>query len=529
MSGEVTSGEQRLRLGVVLCCHDAYLGFLKEAVASIEAQTIQFDRKILVYDGDTPPTMAWDWVVVTHKSGRPNRNIGLQYLDTEWVVHFDADNIMSYTYVEALRRTIPKAPRSCALIYPPLEYFGGTPRKLNPPEWNYWDQRNKFYIDNSAAWRLDAVKSVGGWMPTLQEDYNTAIRLTEAGWTAMRLPTQVQFGSLQGPADVCIRMREHNLGRITDKPIEDHIAAAWNHRSLGIVVTVQDESTLSYWKQAVAHLELPSRTSLYVTTVGFPGLCATASLQVLLPGQQARFKRVTAYGHEPDPAVAVARMLLDVSEDLVLVWDTSIVPPADTLRQMLKAFRPSASATVVHALTLRDGPDWMRTLLDPQRFSLWANWDVKKALPVTPGSQWDDDLRRGIQQVTGAAVLCGIDKTVGCADMDTAEGLEIAVRLLRGPDKLSRLDALLLKFPDLEMKGDDDHLNDKVCPECGNRDELRIRASSVFTVVGQGTDDHEDVEWDADSFTACPNCQHEGKLQDFTYAGLDDRLDEERS
>jgi hypothetical protein len=44
-----------------------------------------------------------------------------------------------------------------------------------------------------------------------------------------------------------------------------------------------------------------------------------------------------------------------------------------------------------------------------------------------------------------------------------------------------------------------------------------IQCTSVFTVYDDGADEHQDVEWDKDSWAMCQNCQTEatvGKLRE---------------
>jgi Zn ribbon nucleic-acid-binding protein len=53
------------------------------------------------------------------------------------------------------------------------------------------------------------------------------------------------------------------------------------------------------------------------------------------------------------------------------------------------------------------------------------------------------------------------------------------------------------------------------CPNCKQEDVLQIAGTSLFRVVDDGTESHEDVEWDDASFTRCPTCGFQGKLVDF--------------
>ena len=53
------------------------------------------------------------------------------------------------------------------------------------------------------------------------------------------------------------------------------------------------------------------------------------------------------------------------------------------------------------------------------------------------------------------------------------------------------------------------------CPKCKQEDVLQIAGTSLFRVVDDGTESHEDVEWDDKSYVRCPPCGFEGTLHDF--------------
>lgn len=81
---------------------------------------------------------------------------------------------------------------------------------------------------------------------------------------------------------------------------------------------------------------------------------------------------------------------------------------------------------------------------------------------------------------------------------------------------------LAQKFPSLQQN--ENCLTNIACPECGNRDQFRIEMKSVFALRDDGTDGYEDTDWGQNAYCQCGGCQHEGKVRDFTFAGLDDLL-----
>lgn len=55
------------------------------------------------------------------------------------------------------------------------------------------------------------------------------------------------------------------------------------------------------------------------------------------------------------------------------------------------------------------------------------------------------------------------------------------------------------------------------CPKCGQEDLFKIAAHVICEVSDDGTEDHlGDHEWDQQSFCQCCECDHAGKLADFT-------------
>jgi hypothetical protein len=54
------------------------------------------------------------------------------------------------------------------------------------------------------------------------------------------------------------------------------------------------------------------------------------------------------------------------------------------------------------------------------------------------------------------------------------------------------------------------------CPECKSDGPFKIQAKSIFTVYDEGTEDHEDVEWEDDSDCQCIECDHAGTVKDYT-------------
>ena len=53
------------------------------------------------------------------------------------------------------------------------------------------------------------------------------------------------------------------------------------------------------------------------------------------------------------------------------------------------------------------------------------------------------------------------------------------------------------------------------CPQCGQEHRFHITAAITYVVTDDGSDPVGDHYWDGDSFTYCPECEHEGTLKEF--------------
>lgn len=53
------------------------------------------------------------------------------------------------------------------------------------------------------------------------------------------------------------------------------------------------------------------------------------------------------------------------------------------------------------------------------------------------------------------------------------------------------------------------------CPKCRSEGPFRVQATSIFLVYDDGTDSHEDTEWEPESYCACVACQHEATVREF--------------
>ncbi len=58
-------------------------------------------------------------------------------------------------------------------------------------------------------------------------------------------------------------------------------------------------------------------------------------------------------------------------------------------------------------------------------------------------------------------------------------------------------------------------LEGMACPKCKGEEPFKIVVTTWMVVYDNGTDEHEDTEWDDDSPCVCVECGYAGKVKDF--------------
>lgn len=53
------------------------------------------------------------------------------------------------------------------------------------------------------------------------------------------------------------------------------------------------------------------------------------------------------------------------------------------------------------------------------------------------------------------------------------------------------------------------------CPDCGDQEQFKIRATAEFEVTDDGTGDYQGVEWNDSDVCKCQKCGHRGVVSDF--------------
>ena len=381
----------RQLVAVIVTCHTGYLNRLEKAVASINLQSSPFHQKILVLDSVSSyvaPIWLNGWTVMHCNARNPNvgRNLGIEQIkDCEWVVHWDADNVMPVHFLADHLQSLTSSDRRVAFFYPSLSYVNDSGlqiRKLDVPEWDYWTFREKTFVDTSSLWNVHAVKSVGGWLsrqPSL-DDWGLSLRLTRAGWVGHK-------------SRATATLTLHPARR---SQTSDHTEAIWSARSIGIITLWGGRSRISAkilkWYSTS---ELPPHVSLYWMDnsgdISFAKRLHRKAQQFMErfecvfltdAGPPYKINQEAGYlewGRHQHVANLYNRVLSKVSEDLVLFVEDDNLPPLEGLRKLSDAMPPwSNVAGVGGAYRSRTSPAQCCAAL---KKDLWSGCPPFDSLP----------------------------------------------------------------------------------------------------------------------------------------------------
>ena len=67
----------------------------------------------------------------------------------------------------------------------------------------------------------------------------------------------------------------------------------------------------------------------------------------------------------------------------------------------------------------------------------------------------------------------------------------------------------------MDANGNNNNLAGLQCPQCGQAVRVRVTAESVFHLYDDGTEKHEDLEYDGNAAMICLDCSYSGTSDDF--------------
>lgn len=393
---------------VIVTCHGEYLGMLRECLASIDRQDMPGDR-ILCLDGcDSPAWVGQHWRRVSGSWRNPNggRNAGLAETNAEWVVHFDADNVMPDGFLRRYTDAAAASNRAVAILYPDIQYVSEdlTPTSLwNTPEFDRLEMARWNFIDTSACWRREAVLAAGGWKSEHGlDDWTLAMRLCRGGWTARKCHGQV------------VIMRQHALPRRSERlsaNIIDRTAHKWEVYTFGIVTLLAPgrADTHDRWLSWLREAQLPPHVKLTVvddridenSRLVRKALAARDWDGVEILRSRERCKGQDWWSIHRHVASLYRMAIPCPTTDLVLFLEDDVEPPVDALPRLFDAFSEEhvrvgacAACYLARSCPGRDGQRVAVSYLADR----WGDMPVPAAVPRE---------RHSVGMVPGGCTLVG--------------------------------------------------------------------------------------------------------------------------
>jgi len=430
------------KINIAVTCHEAYLKYLSKCLASIDKQDV-FHNKYLVLDGCQLPSDidVSSWKIIYGNWGTPNpgRNAALQFSkDAEWIIYFDADNIMPDQYMQYVCDKVMTVSDNVAIIYPDiyfLDYYTNTLRhKFVHRSIDRWSNSRKNRIDMSSVWRVRALQMIGGLiedMPT-EDDYHIADKLLKAGWIAVPLETYTIHYE---------RDNEDGRWKQAYKSGKQY-EAMWRIRDLTVVTLFSGRvELLSAWTEMIKHIVWPPQCNLFVLDNSNNTKFHSDLLDVLIDlSNTSIFSSVTVKTDnrlykdnilESDSyfewkkhlhiAKLYSQIIPIINTDFILtVEDDVFVDNRDIIRSFYDVFTddycrdgylgaigcpysdPLDSDFVTAAMNVDDWGssrvrfidlvgDTMEVRLIGGGFTLWANWAVRQSLPIFANLVFKED------------------------------------------------------------------------------------------------------------------------------------------
>lgn len=424
-------------LGLVILTHPGYAEYLHRILSAVIEQRRSLDQIILVANGPESPwreglartcqTNGIELITGDWPSPQHARTVALAYAKVPWLCYLDGDNMPTNGYFAAMRRAVAIAGPTEGVCYP------GTVLRVTEdthaegvfimPEWSDSAAREDSIVDTSSAWRVSALKAIGGWFAEsgMLDDYTTALQLWHQGWRGRRVGQAVSI------------LRQHPQRRsLRTDTIPATLWAARRHALLTLFAgraAVLD--ALVDWHMKA---DLPPMTEIeWLDNSDSPSfharlLAAAAMLKHRREVKSIRVNRVTAQrasnGH-PDLHGHVAKLYNDAiggtSADVIVTLEDDVIPPLHALREILAPLQPWHKAAAVGAVyPSRENAATAVASLDPRAWSrmpalaslprggytqvgmlaggctAWSAPALRKMLPLqtraTPCLGWDGDL-----------------------------------------------------------------------------------------------------------------------------------------
>lgn len=449
-------------IAVVVACHEPYLDWLPGCLDSIDAQGVAGQR-ILLLDGCEQPRWLMEyahWQVVCGEWGNPGsaRNSVVGRITSEWVVFFDADNLMVPGYLEDCKAAIGKVRSDVGVLYSKLQHVDENliPLKYpwEPHEYDYWKLRKSNFIDTSSCWRVAALKACGLWQYSIAiDDWATALTITQHGWKAKKINSISSW------------MRIHSRGQrrtLYAKSKNIYSDVSWERRTFAVVTLLAPNRQENHlrWLEWLKDAELPPQISLIVVdnrNCGKDDLLLEKVRQCRdWPSMHIITDRIECPGKDfwnihSHVARLYRRALVPPPADLILTLEDDVEAPFNALRKLHEAYEVTNRVGAVSSVyACRRRPDVAIASLEKHAWNkmpkmadvpneqhevglvgggctLWAGWALQQAMPIEPCRTpsgglfgWDGALCRQIRAANYSIMLDGRVRCEHHTESDTS-------------------------------------------------------------------------------------------------------------
>lgn len=351
-----------MNIAVAISVHGAYLQYLPDAIASVEAQTVKPVEKWLLCDGCASPELPAGWKVLTGNHGTPGpiRTEAIRQTGADWIAWLDADDAYPPDYLARLSAANPG--HHVGVMYPDLSWTDAAFKEISLMEMREFDRdtlRSGNFIPTPSCWRVQMLRDLGGWgaNPCL-DDWRMALAGTRQGWNGLHI------------SGAPLLIRRHGDNRSAD--LNRMRAAKWNAREFAIV-TLHSGLTalLPQWLDWLTHAEIPPQCSLWVgDNSGDDKYGKLLRAGLARDDVAARFKSIHYHrvpsGIDCAPGINAPhsrvpglynQFLADAcrASDLLLMLEDDMLPPLDGLPTLAAAFLHGNNAGAVAGVYLSRG------------------------------------------------------------------------------------------------------------------------------------------------------------------------------
>lgn len=343
-------------IAICVVSHEPYLVNLNLILTVWDTFAPREWRRILSLDGckfDNTKFPNWE-VIENEKTGIATdaRNAALDKLERGYVIFWDADNVPTRDYVEAVKEVTEN--NSETFCWYPEMYLPYEP----------YDIRFCNYIDTASVLRVETLKSIGGWnrVKCLQD---WALHLNARSHGLKSEPLGASF--------VYCRHSESISSSYSPKEEIPRI------RSLGIICPFRGDRTLTTsWLNSLRNQKFPCKVGItFIDKSGSESFSRWLRSQI----PNLDFNRITYIIDEPvrdqsfhsihnSVGKSYAKALQSTPEDLILTWEDDVTPVSeDAALKLIESIFPLSLYHVVGAqVPLRGNPEKLIAATDKERW-----------------------------------------------------------------------------------------------------------------------------------------------------------------